>query len=176
MCKSVVTLHIRLSCYHNRGCTAAGQLDFLPQLVLEMSCFYTREFCVTHKINAPDDFVKTVRPAVWDISLCFCSLRYSAAHVVPCSHMGFKHRTRAGAAAVQTHWRGNKHKQHALSCLEVSLVPIDLCCAIALHVQLHTHISQTANPRTKRSWSGHYLLLPPDSRYMRSHCDKWPHS
>lgn len=113
------------------------------QFVLKMPWLYTREYCVTRKINALDDFLKTVRPAVWDISLCFCSLWYSAAHVVPCRRMGFKHRTRAGAAVVQKHWRGNKHKQHALSCLEVSLVPMDLCCAITLcsapHVQQPNH-------------------------------------
>ncbi len=102
---------------------AAG---FFLQFILEMSCFYTRMHCVTHKINALDDFVKTVRPAVWAISLCCCSLRHSAARVVPCSHVGFKHRMRAGAAIVQVHWRGNKHKQRVLSCLEVSLVPMDV--------------------------------------------------
>lgn len=107
---------------------AAG---FLLHFVLEMSCFYAREHCVTHKINALDDFVK-VWPAVWDISLCSHSLWHTAAHVVPCSHLGFKHRMRAGAAIDQKHWRGNKHKQHALSCLEVSLVPMDLCYAITL--------------------------------------------
>lgn len=92
--------------------------------------FYTTEHCITHKINALDDFVKAVGPAVRDISLCCRSLRHCAAHVVPCSHMGFKHRTRAGAAVVQRHWRGNK--QHALSCLEVSFVPMDDWCAITL--------------------------------------------
>lgn len=115
---------------------AAG---FLLHFVLEMSCFYTREHCVTHKTKALDDFVKTVRPAVWDISLCFRSLRHSAAHVVPCSHMGFKHRTRAGAATVQKHWRGNKHKQHALSCLEVSPVPMGiLLCHHSAFISTHT--------------------------------------
>lgn len=122
---------------------AAG---FLLHFVLEMSCFFAREHCVTHKINALDDFVTTVWPAVRDISLCFRSLRHSAAHVVPCSHMGFKHRTRAGAAIVQKHWRGNKHKQHALSCLEVSLVPMDLCCAITLCSAPH---AQQPNPKPK---------------------------
>lgn len=125
----VITVQIRLiCCYDGSDCEAACLFVclfglFWLHFVSEMSCFYSRELCVTHKINALDDFVKTVRPAVSDISLCFRSQRHSAAHVVPRSHMGFKHRTRAGAAIVQKHWRGNKHKQHALSCLEVSFVP-----------------------------------------------------
>lgn len=122
---------------------AAG---FLLQFGLEMSWFYTREHCVTHKINTLDDFVKTVWPAVCDISLYFCCLWYSAPHVVPCRHMGFKHRRRAGAAIVQKHWRGRKHKQHALSCLEVSLVPTDLCCAITVCSAPH---EQQPNPKPK---------------------------
>lgn len=32
--------------------------------------------------------------------------------------------------AVQVHRRGSKHKQQALSCLEVSLIPIDVSCSI----------------------------------------------
>jgi len=32
---------------------------------------------------------------------------------------------RAGAAVDRKRWRGNKHKQHALSCLQVSRVPAD---------------------------------------------------
>lgn len=51
---------------------AAG---FLMPFVLEMSCFNTREHCVTHKINTLDDLVKATRPAVWSISLCFSALR-----------------------------------------------------------------------------------------------------
>lgn len=136
---------------------AAG---FLLHFVPEMSRFYAREHCVTHKINALDDFVTTVRPAVRDISLCLRSLRHSAAHVVPCSHMGFKHRTRAGAAIVQKRWRGNKHKQHALSCLEVSLVPMDLCCAITLCSAPH---AQQPNPKPEPR------MVP----IARLHCFPW---
>ena len=139
--------------------------------------FYTTEHCVNHKINALDDFVKAVGPAVRDISLCCRSLRHCAAHVVPCSHMGFKHRTRAGAAVVQRHWRGNK--QHALSCLEVSLVPMDDWCAITPC----SHSRQSIGPSPKWYWSTasfapctaqHWRLSA--SRSIGSCCDKWPSS
>lgn len=90
------------------------QSSWISSTICLEDVLFLYQCCVTHKINALDDCVRTVRPAVWDISLCLCSLRYFPAHVVPCSHMGFKHRARAGAAIVQKHWRGNKHKQTCL--------------------------------------------------------------
>lgn len=119
----------------------------------------TREDCVTHKNNALDNFVKSVRSAAWDISLCFCSLWHSAAHVVPRSHMGFQHKTSTGAGIVQKHWRGNKHKQHALSCLEVPLVPVD--ASLCHHcVRFHTHGSQTCRPQAPNGADGPSPLHP----------------
>lgn len=91
------------------------------------SLVISRERCVSHEISALDFALQL------SIQLCQISHYASAlgaAHVVPCSGVGFKHRMRAGAGVVQAHWRGNKHKQHALSCLEVSLVPVDVSCAI----------------------------------------------
>lgn len=87
------------------------------------------------------------------IQLCQMSHYVSplcAAHVVLCSHMGFKHRMRAGAGIVQGHWRGNKHKQQALSCLEVSLIPMDVSCAIFPCVH-NRHSSQSLTPKWCRS-------------------------
>lgn len=143
---------------------AAG---FLLHFVLEMSCFYTREHCVTHKINALDDFVKSVRPAVWGISLCFCSPWHSAAHVVPCSHMGFKHRTRAGAAIVQSTGEETNTNNMPYPALKCPLSPWTSAVP-SLCAQVHTHSCQTLSQSLKWCRSAasiastvQYLLLSP---------------
>lgn len=174
--KSKTSQFLCKSCSLNIFCMAVIailQSSWISSTICLEDVLFFYQCCVTHKINALDDCVRTVRPAVWDISLCLCSLRYFPAHVVPCSHMGFKHRARAGAAIVQKHWRGNKHKQHALSCLEVSLVPTDLRCVIGLCSALRAHSGQS--PSLKWHWSVQYLLLTA-SRSMQTCCDKLPSS
>lgn len=130
---------------------------------------------VTYKINALDDFCKDCSAS------CVRYLIMVLFSVVCCSShcaMWVLNRMRAGAMMVQKHWRGNKHKQHVLSCLEVSLVPTDICCAISPCVH-NTH----NNPQPPNGADPPPLWRPipystpaPLCMHVGSRCDKCPSS
>lgn len=99
-----------------------------------------RQWCVAHKINALDDFAKTVHPAVSHISLCCCSCCSS------CCAMGFKPCMRAGAGSTSALER--KQTQTTSLILPWS-VPHPHGCQLCLLSMCSQHTQQSIpNPQT----------------------------
>lgn len=82
--------------------------------------------------------------------MCFLSLQPL---LCPCSHMGFKHRMRAGAAIVQKHWRGNTHtytytqtNNMPYPALKCPLSPRSSAASLLCVQQLHTYRQPNSEP------------------------------
>lgn len=167
--KLILNVSLPTSLYY-----AIGGVSIVKSIVI----FVFRERRVSHKTSALGDFAVQLSIQLCQISHYASAL--GAAHVVPCIHVGFKHRMRAGASVMQAHWRRNKHKQQALSCLEVSLIPMDVSCAIFPCVH-NTHTA--VNPCPPNGTTAPplrppipYSLPAPLCMSAGSGCDKWPSS